>query len=125
LGVKLEGTINIEKLLDRFLNFIFGTISSKLISVGIGFLTFGRWDVIVFAFEAMALGRNVDAPSSSVGWSEVLGITLLSLGLIISFIKFMRSRNDELSDRKVKFLEEFHGMSNSRLQEEALKLFNI
>jgi hypothetical protein len=125
LGVKFEGTINIENLLDRFINFLFGTISSRLITIGVSFLTFGMWDVLVFAFEAKILDRNVDAPGSSFGWSEGLGIALLLLGLFISFIKYWRSKSDKFSDRRVKLLEEFHDISNTRLQEEALKVFNI
>lgn len=125
MSIRFEGRINVEKIVDRFLNFIFGTISSRLMMVGIGFLTFGKLDVIVFAIEAIVLNRDVKAPGSDFGVFEYIGSSLFALGLIISFISSLISRSDKNSDRKLRFLEGYAGMSHSKLQEEAWKVFKI
>lgn len=129
MAVIFEGTISVDKVLDRIINAVFGTLSSKLIFSGLGLLTFGFWDVIVFAWETKVLDRNVAPPGGDMGWAEYLGVILLILGIAIAITKniisFFVSRADDLAERKIKLLEGYHDLSGVRLQHELWKVYKI
>ncbi len=129
MAVKYEGIIPVDKYLDKALNALFGTLSSRLIVSGLGFLTFGFWDVILFAWETKVLDRNVAPPGGDMGWSEWLGLTLLVLGILMSVTKsiitFFVSRADDLAERKIKLLEGYHDLPDVRLQYELWKVYRI
>lgn len=129
MAVKFEGTISVDKVLDRIINALFGTLSSRLIFSGLGLLTFGFWDVIVFAWETKVLDRNVAPPGGDMGWAECLGVILLILGIAMavtkSIIAFFVSRADDLAERKINLLESYHDLSPVRLQHELWKVYKI
>tara|TARA_R110000851_G_scaffold333499_1_gene514121 strand:+ start:8505 stop:9338 length:834 start_codon:yes stop_codon:yes gene_type:complete len=129
LAVKYEGTILVDKYLEKALNALFGTLSSRLIVSGLGLLTFGFWDVVIFAWETKALGRNVAAPGGDMGWSESLGLALLVSGILMSVTKsiitFFVSRADNLVERRIKLLEDYHDLPDVRLQHELWKVYRI
>ena len=129
MAVNYEGTIPVDKYLEKFLNALFGTLSSRLILSGLGFLTFGFWDVIVFAWETKVLDRNVAPPGGEMGWSEWLGLTLLVLGIVMSVTKsivsYFVSRADDLAERKINLLEGHHALTDVRLQHELWKVYKI
>ncbi|KGJ86997.1 hypothetical protein [Colwellia psychrerythraea] len=129
MAVKFEGTIPVDKYLDKIINVMFGTLSSRLIVTGLGFLTFGFWDVIVFGWETKVLNRDVAPPGEDMGWSEWLGLALLVLGIAMSvtksIISFFVSRADDLAEQKIKLLEGYHLLSPVRLQHELWKVYKI
>ncbi len=119
------GTIDIDKLLDRFLNFLFGSLVSRLVTAGLGFLSFGLLDVVVFTIETYLLDRAVESPGSSFGWQESLGLFLLFLGLLISFSKYLISRKSNNSKKRLDLLENYQSIGDARLQQGFAKYYGI
>lgn len=129
MGIKFEGTINLNKLFDKVVSAFFGTLSGKLIFSGTGLFSLGISDFLIFAWETTVLKRNVAAPGSNLGIAEKLGLFLILLGIIVFIVKaFSKSfigNKTELRNRRVDLLEKYNNYENTYLQYGLWELFRI
>lgn len=77
MTLKFFEKIDFAKALDRLLNFVFGTTSSRLIALGVGLMSFGSKDIILYAFQTSVLkNTNATPPGSDFGWLESIGFAV-------------------------------------------------
>lgn len=126
MTLKLSGTIDIGKALDRLLNFVFGTVSSRLMALGVGLMSFGSKDIVLYAFQTAVLKQtNATPPGSAFGWLESIGLAVLAIGIIIPFYNWISTSKKNLAEERTNFKETFKQLSDVRLQDEIERLYGI
>ncbi|MGF6207970.1 hypothetical protein ABH906_003976 [Pseudomonas frederiksbergensis] len=118
--------IDLGKVLDRVLNFIFGTVSSRLMLVGIGLMSYNLKDVLVYAIQTVILKKNdAQPPGNSIGWMEGLGLLVFAIGLLIPLYHWLISSRKNLQADRLIFKQTYLQMSVPQLQDECERLYGI
>lgn len=126
MTLKFSGTIDIGKALDRLLNFVFGTASSRLIALGVGLMSFGSKDIVLYAFQTAVLKKtNATPPGSAFGWLESIGLAVFVIGIVIPFYNWITTSKKNLTEEKTNFKETFRQLSDVRLQDEIERLYGV
>ncbi|WDU64868.1 hypothetical protein LRS56_10610 [Pseudomonas poae] len=118
--------IDFGALLARAANFVFGTTSSRLMLLGIGLISFGWKDILLYAFQTMILKKaSSPPPGSSFGTIEILGVALLVMGLLIPFYRWITAYKKNLRAEKVKFKAGHLRWSDAKIQDGLEHLYGI
>lgn len=121
-----SGKIDLGKALDRLLNFVFGTASSRLIALGVGLMSFGSKDILLYAFQTAVLKQNnVTPPGSAFGWLESIGFTVFAAGIIIPLYNWISNSKKNIAEERTNLKETFRELSDVRLQDEIERLYGI
>ncbi|MBH3440980.1 hypothetical protein [Pseudomonas luteola] len=126
MTLKFSGTIDIGKALDRLLSFVFGTASSRLIALGVGLMSFGSKDIVLYAFQTAVLKQTkTTPPGSAFGWLEFIGLAVFAIGIIIPFYNWISTSKKNLAVERTTFKETFRQLSDVRLQDEIERLYGV
>lgn len=126
MTLKFSGTIDLGKVLDRLLNFVFGTASSRLIALGVGLMSFGTKDMVLYAFQTAVLKQtNATPPGSAFGWLESIGFAVFLIGIIIPSYSWICTSKKNLAEERTNFKETFRQLSDVRLQDEIERLYGV
>lgn len=123
---KFSGTIDLGKVFDRLLNFVFGTASSRLMTIGVGLMSFGSKEIFLYAFQTLVL-KKTDAvpPGVAFGWLELLGFAVFLIGIFIPFFNWLATSKKNLAGERTSFKETFGQLSDVRLQDEIERLYGV
>ncbi|HAS6934229.1 hypothetical protein CFG65_23520 [Vibrio parahaemolyticus] len=123
----MSSKITFRDLFDLVRLYLFGTLSGKLMTIGITLLLTsipGFWDYIMYAFDSMR-GAEVTQPTPAFQWPQVIGCVLFVVGVCIKYIKYRENKCQNLREEKTKFKETYRALSNERLQDEFERLYSI
>lgn len=123
---KFSGTIDLGKALDRLLTFVFGTTASRLMALGVGLMSFGSMDIVLYAFQTVVLKQtNAAPPGSAFGWLESIGLTVFAIGIFIPFYNWISTSKKNLEEERTNFKETFRQLSDVRLQDKFEELYGV
>lgn len=126
MSIQFSGSIDIGHAFNRLLNFVFGTLSSRLMTLGVGLMSFGMTDIIIYSIEAVVLKKtNVTPPGDTFGWLEGLGLFTFFVGLVIPLLTWILNSKNKILAGKTEFKEKFREFSDAKLQDEIERLYSI
>lgn len=126
MTLKFSGKIDLGKALDRLLNFVFGTASSRFMALGVGLMSFGSKDIVLYAFQTTVLKQsNATPPGSAFGWLESIGFAVFAIGIIVPFYNWISTSKKNLAEERTNFKETFRQLSDVRLQDEIERLYGV
>ena len=116
-----------KKGLDLFERYLFGTLSSNLIAIGIVFLLQGIpgfWDYVLYAFNSMRMAA-VTQPDPAFQWPQYFGSVFFVVGVFIKYKNYRQDKILNLTKEKTKFKETYHTLSDEFLQDEFERLYKV
>ena len=123
----MSSKITFRDVFDLVRLYLFGTLSGRLMTIGITFLLTGLpgfWDYLMYAFDSVR-GSEVMQPDPAFQWPQFLGSVLFVVGVYIKFIRYLDKKGQQLREEKTKFKETYQSLSNERLQDEFERLYKI
>lgn len=126
MAISFTGTLDLGKLVDRVLNFFFGTLSSRLLTLGVTLISFGWSDIVLYAFRTFVLKQsNIEAPGEAFGQFELFGLAVFLTGFLIPLYTWLTTSKKNLFDERTKFKETYKLLSDVRLQDELERLYGV
>lgn len=121
IGKKKSG-----ELLGYVGRFLFGSLSSRLMVFGVGFICFSWMDVALYVIQTVCLKKtDVDVPGTDFGWSQGLGLALFGLGLLLHFLHWKSANKQQALSAKTAFLQRWRQYGPPKLQAEMERLYGI
>lgn len=124
MGLNITGEIDAQKLIDRVLNFLVGTTPKLLITSGLGLLSFGVLDVLVY-FAELGFSAEKAKPPGGFGWLQGIGLTLMFFGFGIKIWEYYYNKKRVKAKAQLDFLENFKQLSHPNFQAKCKEIFGL
>ncbi len=112
-----------DKIIEFIKTWLIGTISSRLIIIGVMFIGFGFWDVFLYCFNTSVLEKSMSTPGESFGWPQAFGLVCFILGFSIKLYFYLKNNNSKLKKERLTLKENYSTLSDAKIQDEFERLY--
>jgi hypothetical protein len=116
---------DLHQILQFIKRLLVGTLAGSLMKIGVGLLTIGMWDVVLYMFDSYVLGKQAAPPGTVIEWPQYIAIFLFILGFSIKSIQHFSKQNKNVIEQKIWLKENFNTLTDARLQDEFERLFKV
>ena len=125
MTIKFSGTIDVNDLLNRIFSFLSRSWASRLVLLGVGLMSVDFPSLALYAFQTVILKREEVVPPGNFGWLELVGLALVIIGILASFLGWVTTARKSKAEERTKFKESYGQLSDVRLQDELHRLYRV